>query len=86
MRHDSLSTFLSRGRAALARGPVGLVLVEDAVEVGSTIRHRLPTRHDSGPESGTSLTPLSSRYATNARTRGSTFPVPAGAKSLRENR
>ncbi len=41
MRHDSLGAFLARGRAALARGPVGLVLAEDAVEIGSTLRHHL---------------------------------------------
>ena len=38
MRHASLEAFLKSGRAALARGPVAILLVEDAVEVGSTLR------------------------------------------------
>lgn len=37
----SLDTFLSAGRAALARGPVALVFVEDEVEIDSTLRHNL---------------------------------------------
>lgn len=41
MRHPSLEDFLARGRDALARGPVGLVLAEDGVELASTIRHHL---------------------------------------------
>lgn len=41
MRHPSLDDFLRRGRAALAPGPVALLLVEDAVEVASTLRHHL---------------------------------------------
>ncbi|KIQ67555.1 glycosyltransferase family 2 protein [Wenxinia marina] len=39
MRYPSLTEFLSRGRAHLAAGPVGLILAEDAVEVTSTVRH-----------------------------------------------
>ena len=39
MIYDSLGDFLKNGSAALARGPVALVLVEDLVEVASTIRH-----------------------------------------------
>ena len=41
MHHASLDDFLRHGRAALARGPVALVLVEDAAEVASTLRHHL---------------------------------------------
>ncbi|WP_374292022.1 glycosyltransferase family 2 protein [Paenirhodobacter enshiensis] len=41
MKYDSLGTFLETGTAALAKGPVGIILVEDAVEVDSTIRHHL---------------------------------------------
>ena len=41
MRFDSLDSFLTAGRGALAKGPVGLILVEDAVEVDTTIRHHL---------------------------------------------
>lgn len=41
MRHASLDAFLKSGRAALARGPVAVLLVEDAVEVASTLRHSL---------------------------------------------
>ncbi|MBW7921286.1 MAG: hypothetical protein H3C51_04215 [Rubellimicrobium sp.] len=41
-RHfDSLPAFLRDGRATLARGPVGLILVEDAVEYASTLTHHL---------------------------------------------
>ncbi|NAZ36106.1 glycosyltransferase family 2 protein [Rubellimicrobium sp. CFH 75288] len=43
MRHDSLEQFLRRGRDVLARGPVGLMLVEDDAEIGSTLRHHLDT-------------------------------------------
>ncbi|NCO85566.1 MAG: hypothetical protein GW886_02920 [Rhodobacterales bacterium] len=41
MRYDSFETFLTEGAAALAKGPVGLILAEDAVEVDTTIRHHL---------------------------------------------
>ncbi len=39
MRYDSLTDFLNTGSAALAKGPVALIMVEDLVEVDSTIRH-----------------------------------------------
>lgn len=41
MHYTSLDDFLDRGRAALANGPVALILAEDAVEVSSTVRHHL---------------------------------------------
>lgn len=41
MRHQTLDAFLAHGRGALARGPVALLLVEDELEVGSTLRHAL---------------------------------------------
>jgi hypothetical protein len=41
MRHDSLRAFLAKGAGVLAKGPVGLVLVEDGTEIGSTLRHHL---------------------------------------------
>uniref|UniRef100_UPI003565E09D hypothetical protein n=1 Tax=Phaeovulum sp. TaxID=2934796 RepID=UPI003565E09D len=41
MDHPSLEAFLESGRAVLARGPIGVVLIEDLVEVESTIRHQL---------------------------------------------
>ena len=41
MRYQSLDAFLSDRRQALAKGPVALILVEDAVEVDSTLRHHL---------------------------------------------
>lgn len=41
MRHDSLRRFVRDARGALARGPVALILAEDAVELDSTIRHHL---------------------------------------------
>jgi hypothetical protein len=39
MRYRSLEEFLKTGRAALAKGPVAMVFVEDLVEVDTTIRH-----------------------------------------------
>jgi hypothetical protein len=44
MRYDSLDDFLKTGAAALAKGPVALVFVEDLVEVESTLRHHLKLR------------------------------------------
>jgi hypothetical protein len=41
MRYSSLKDFLTRGGAALAKGPVALIMVEDLVEVESTIRYHL---------------------------------------------
>lgn len=41
MRYASLDAFLTEGRGALAKGPVGQILVEDLVEVESTLRHHL---------------------------------------------
>jgi hypothetical protein len=39
MRHSGVRAFLGRAGATLARGPVAVVLAEDAVEVGSTLSH-----------------------------------------------
>ena len=39
MRYPDLNTFLDAGKAALAKGPVAMIFVEDLVEVSSTIRH-----------------------------------------------
>lgn len=39
MRYDSLEAFLKDGKAALALGPVAIVLAEDPVEVETTIVH-----------------------------------------------
>lgn len=41
MDYASLAAFLDQGKAVLAKGPVALILVEDLVEVESTIRHHL---------------------------------------------
>ena len=41
MHYPSLEDFLENGKAALAKGPVAIILAEDAVEVGSTLRHHL---------------------------------------------
>ena len=41
MRYDNLSDFLSKGSAALKKGPVALIFVEDLVEVEATLRHHL---------------------------------------------
>lgn len=38
---ESLDQFLKLGKAALAKGPVALIFVEDRVEVDSTIRHHV---------------------------------------------
>ncbi|MGR3661419.1 MAG: hypothetical protein ACU0CA_09600 [Paracoccaceae bacterium] len=39
MQYTDLQDFLARGRDALSKGPVALILVEDLVEVATTIRH-----------------------------------------------
>ncbi len=39
MIYDGLAQFLERGKAALAKGPVALIFVEDLIEVETTIRH-----------------------------------------------
>jgi hypothetical protein len=39
MHYDGLEDFLRRGRAALARGPVAVVLAEDGAALDTTLRH-----------------------------------------------
>ncbi len=39
MRYGSLSDFLKTGKTALAKGPVAMIMVEDLIEVDTTIRH-----------------------------------------------
>ncbi|UWQ01085.1 hypothetical protein K3X44_11340 [Aliiroseovarius crassostreae] len=39
MRYANLNEFLTSTPAALAKGPIGMIFVEDLVEVESTIRH-----------------------------------------------
>ncbi len=41
MKYASLEDFLSQGKAALAKGPIAMIFVEDEVEVASTLRHHL---------------------------------------------
>jgi hypothetical protein len=41
MQFRSLDEFLSEGKDLLRKGPIGLILIEDEVEVYSTIRHHL---------------------------------------------
>ena len=41
MRYPDLKTCLAAGPASLGKGPVGIILVEDQVELDSTIRHHL---------------------------------------------
>ena len=41
MTFSSLPEFLTKGRAVLAKGPIALILMEDAIEVDSTLRHHL---------------------------------------------
>ena len=39
MRYNDLKDFIANGKDALAKGPVAMILVEDLVEVDTTIRH-----------------------------------------------
>ena len=39
MKYSDLNTFLKDGKAALAKGPVAIVLVEEDVEIATTLRH-----------------------------------------------
>ncbi len=41
MRYNDFDHFLKKGSDALRKGPVGLIIVEDLVEVDTTIRHHL---------------------------------------------
>jgi hypothetical protein len=41
MHYGSLDAFLTEGQPALAKGPVAIILAEDAVEVETTLRHHL---------------------------------------------
>lgn len=41
MRYSGLDAFLAQGKAALAKGPVAIVLAEDPVELVTTLRHHL---------------------------------------------
>ena len=41
MKYVSLQDFLATGKQALASGPVAIVLVEDDVEIATTLRHHL---------------------------------------------
>jgi hypothetical protein len=41
MRHGGIEAFIEQGRAVLAGGPVAIVMAEDPVEVGTTLRHHL---------------------------------------------
>ncbi len=41
MYYDSLDAFLKSADTTLKQGPVGMIFVEDDIEVGSTVRHHL---------------------------------------------
>ncbi|WP_395541070.1 hypothetical protein [Neotabrizicola sp. sgz301269] len=41
MIHPDLETFLAKGKAALTKGPLAVIMAEDEVEVASTLRHHL---------------------------------------------
>ena len=41
MQYSSLDNFLKEGTEALAKGPIAIVLVEDDVEIATTLRHHL---------------------------------------------
>jgi len=46
MRYSSLDEFLKRAGAALAKGPLSVVMAEDEVEIDSTLRHNLSSGFD----------------------------------------
>lgn len=39
MRYTSLNDFLTRGKEALAKGPVAILFAEDEIEIDTTLRH-----------------------------------------------
>ncbi len=39
MRHKNMHAFLARARSIIGKGPVALIMVEDEIEVASTLRH-----------------------------------------------
>jgi len=41
MYYDSLDTYLKSSNTTLKKGPVGMIFVEDDIEIGSTVRHHL---------------------------------------------
>jgi hypothetical protein len=41
MRHDSFASFLRQAPSAVGKGPAALILIEDDVEVASTLEHHL---------------------------------------------
>ena len=41
MQYPDLTTFLKEGKAAIAKGPVALIMIEDGVEIASTIAHHM---------------------------------------------
>ena len=41
MKHKTLNAFLSGHRAALAKGPIAIILAEDVTELESTVRHHI---------------------------------------------
>lgn len=41
MRYDGVADFLGKAKAVLAKGPVAIVIAEDAVELDGTLRHHL---------------------------------------------
>jgi len=41
MHYPSLDQFITSQRSALAKGPIALVLVEDDVEIDTTLLHHL---------------------------------------------
>jgi len=41
MIFNDLNSFLSEAKGALAKGPIALILLEDAIEVDSTLRHHI---------------------------------------------
>ncbi len=46
VQYENLKELLSKGASALGKGPIALILVEDLVEVDTTIRHHLMVGFD----------------------------------------
>lgn len=41
MQYSNLKKFMATGKAAIAKGPIGMIFVEDQIEIDTTIRHHL---------------------------------------------
>jgi len=73
MRHPALAAWLSRRPPALAKGPLSILIVEDEVEVASTLDHLL--RAGFAHVLALSPEPLALTPAQSARTTNLAFPT-----------